>query len=98
MRVHRICIALGAAEPCKAATGDETLELSPPTLDDEKPFAVGRLSYTRGSVHLFDDTTLPVILAELSTIADFLDYLRKKEALYDEGKYVRSFSELDLLG
>lgn len=44
------------------------------------------------------DTTLPVILAELSTIADFLDYLRKKEALYDEGKYVRSFSELDLLG
>lgn len=98
MRVTRVCIALGAAERCKAATGYATLELWPPTLDDEKPFAVGRLSNTHGWVHVFDDTTLPVILAELSTIADFLDYLRKKEALYDEGKYARSFSELDLLG
>lgn len=51
-------------------------------------FAVGRLSNTHGWVHVFDDTTLPLILAELSTVADFLDYLRKKEALYDEGKYI----------
>lgn len=98
MRVTRVCIALGAAERCKAATGYATLELSPSTLDDEKPFAVGRLSNTHGWVHVLDDTTLPVIMAELSTIADFLDYLRKKEALYDGGRYVQSFSELDLLG
>ncbi|SPP97816.1 hypothetical protein [Bradyrhizobium vignae] len=98
MRVYRVCIALGAAERCKAATGYATLELSPPTVDDEKRFAVGRVSNTHGWVHVFDDTTLPIILAELSTIADFLDYLRKKEALYDGGQFVRSFSELDLLG
>jgi hypothetical protein len=98
MRVYRVCIALGAAERCKAAAGYATLELSPPTVDDEKPFAVGRLSNTHGWVHVFDETTLPVIMTELSTVADFLDYLRKKEALYDEAKYVRSFSELDLLG
>ncbi|WP_316179577.1 MULTISPECIES: hypothetical protein [unclassified Bradyrhizobium] len=98
IRITRVCIALGAAERCHAVTGYATLELSPPTLDDEKPFAVGRLSNTHGWVHVFDDTTLSVILAELSTIADFLDYMRKKEALYDEGRYVRSFSELDLLG
>jgi len=47
---------------------------------------------------VFDGTTLPVVLSELSTIADFLDYLRKKEALYTEGRYVKSNSELDLLG
>lgn len=98
MRVYRVCIALGSAERCKAATECTTLELSPPTLDDQKPFAVGRLSNTHGWVHVFDDTTLLVIMTELSTVADFLDYLRKKEALYDEGKYIRSFSELDLLG
>ncbi|WP_439924528.1 hypothetical protein [Nitrobacter sp. JJSN] len=46
MRVYRVCIALGAAERCKAATECTTLELSPPTLDDQKPFAVGRLSNT----------------------------------------------------
>lgn len=98
IRIYRICIALNASERCKAATGYSTLELSPRTLDDQKPFAVGRLSDTHGWVHVFDATTLPIILAELSTIADFLDYLRKKELLYDEGKYVRSHSELDLLG
>jgi hypothetical protein len=98
LRVHRVCIALGAIERCKAATGYSTLELSPPTLDDEKPFAVGRVSNTHGWVHVFDEMTLPVVMAELSTVADFLDYLRKTEALYGEGKHVRSFSELDLLG
>jgi hypothetical protein len=97
MRVHRILIALDASERCKAATGYPTLELSPKTLDDEKPFAVGRISDTNGWVHVFNETTLPVILSELSTVADFLGYLQKKEALYDEGKYVRSHSELDLL-
>jgi hypothetical protein len=98
MRVYRICIALNASKRCKAATGHSTLELSTETIDDEKPFAVGRLSCTDGWVHVFDETTLPIILAELSTISDFLDYLRKKETLYDEGQFVRSFSELDLLG
>jgi hypothetical protein len=37
VRVTRVCIALGAVERCKAATGYATLELSPPTLDDERP-------------------------------------------------------------
>jgi hypothetical protein len=57
----------------RRATGYSTLELSPPTLDDEKPFAVGRVSNTYGWVHVFEEMTLPVVMAELSTIADFLD-------------------------
>ncbi|KAA0069977.1 hypothetical protein [Tardiphaga sp. P9-11] len=97
MRIYRVCIALNAAERCEAATGYPTLELSPDTLDDGKPFAVGRISTARGWVHVFDEATLPVVLRELSTVADFLDYLRKKEALYDGGRYKRSFSELDLM-
>lgn len=97
LRVYRVCVALGVSERAKSATGYTTLELSPKTLDDEKPFAVGRISGTHGWVQVFDETTLPVVLRELSTIADFLDYLRKKEALYAEGKFVRSYSELDLL-
>ncbi len=38
MRVTRVCIALGAAERCKTGMGYATLELSSPTLDDERPF------------------------------------------------------------
>jgi hypothetical protein len=98
LRVYRVCIALGASERARAATGYPTLELSPKTVDDMKPFAVGHISGTNGWVHVFDETTLPVVLKELSTIADFLDYLRKKEALYAEGRFVRAFSESDLVG
>lgn len=97
IRIHRICVALNAGERCMAATGYSTLELSPDTVDDGRPFAVGRISDARGWVHVFDEVTLPVVLKELSTVADFLDYLRKKEALYDAGRFKRSFSELDLL-
>ena len=68
MRVHRILIALNASERCKAATGHPTLELSPKTVDDEKPFAVGRISDTNGWIHVFSETTLPVILSELSSL------------------------------
>lgn len=97
MRIHRICVALNAGERCMAATGYSTLELSPDTVDDGKPFAVGRISDSRGWVHVFDEVTLPVVLKELSTVADFLDYLRNKEALYDAGRYKWSYSELDLM-
>jgi hypothetical protein len=98
LRVHRVCIALGASKRSEAAAGYPTLELSPQTLDDEKPFAVGRISGTNGWMHVLDETTLPLALSELSTIADFLDYLRKKEALYTEGRFARAFSEGDLVG
>jgi len=98
IRFYRIAIALGASARSEATTGFRTLQISPFTMDDEKPFSVGRLSNTHGWVHIFDQTTLPSILAELSTVRDFLDYLQKKETLYDGGKFVRSFSELDLLG
>jgi hypothetical protein len=56
LRVHRVCIALGASERAKAATGYPTPELSRKTLDDEKPFAVGSISGTNGWVHVFDET------------------------------------------
>ena len=49
-------------------------------------------------VHVLDEFTLPIVLSELSTTADFLDYLRKKEALFASGRFAYAESELDLLG
>lgn len=50
----------------------------------------GSVPYTHGDfgkgfVHVWDEETLPLILGELDTITDFLDYLRAKEALLDNG-------------
>jgi hypothetical protein len=98
LRFHRICIALGAADRCKNATGRPTLEISPQTIDDGKAFSVGRITGALGWVHVFDETTLPLILEELNTAPDFIEYLKRKEEFYDAGKFERAASESDLLG
>lgn len=97
IRFYRVLVALNAGDRCQAATGFRTLKVSPSIHDDERPFTVGCLSNTNGWIHVFDDVTLPVVLSELSTVADFLEYLRKKEDLYDGDMFASSHSELDLL-
>jgi GNAT superfamily N-acetyltransferase len=46
-----------------------------------EPFVVGDLDPDREFVHVFDDTTLDIIMSTLDTTEDFLRYLRKKEEL-----------------
>ena len=42
----------------------------------------------RGFVHVFDEVSLPIILRELDTITDFVEYLRAKESLFSTGRIV----------
>lgn len=97
LRIHRVCIALGASKRAETETGRKTLSIAPSTTDGETSFAIGRVSAANGWVHVFDDETLSAVLSELSTTPDFLDYLRKKEALFDGGRFAGAESELDLL-
>jgi hypothetical protein len=91
MIVHKIIVAHGAAEACKAfsddnvsgslaiAYGDKSDGLNAPfliELDREDP------------VHVFDTHTLPIVLEELDTIFDLSTYLDAK---------VRAIGELQLL-
>jgi hypothetical protein len=43
------------------------------------PFAVGNIDTTKGFVHVFDDTSLEIVLQTLDTVTDFVEYLSKKE-------------------
>ena len=97
IQVHRVCIALGASERSKAETGKNSLTVSAVVEGDAQCFTVGHVNQQWGWVHVIDDETLPVVLNELSTVMDFLDYLRKKERLIESGKFVYAESELDLL-
>lgn len=47
--------------------------------DHREPFVIGDFDPDRTFVHVFDDTTLDVIMATLDTTPDFLTYLREKE-------------------
>ncbi|MBX3402529.1 MAG: SEC-C domain-containing protein [Phycisphaeraceae bacterium] len=104
MRVHRICVALGAKQKCRELFGGSgSLPQLLPTTPKQGtplvslPFTIMQADYGSGIVHVFDDVTLDIVLGELDTIADFSEYLQRKEALLDRGVLSGVAGEEDLL-
>lgn len=52
----------------------------------------------KGFIHFFDQQSFPIILKELDTITDFINYLDAKEKFFDSGKNVYFNSEEELMG
>ena len=106
-KIHRIVVAHGASERCKAELGGSgSLMLFPAITgfdhikaisDGGRPFAVGQVDPTKGYVHIFDDTSLAIILGKLDTITDFVSYLQKKESFVLSGQLLGSAGEEELL-
>ena len=98
---HRIVVAHDGARKCRESLGGSgSLMLDSELIGDEhlkRPFTVGRVS-DKGFVHVFDDTTLNVVMRQLDTISDFVDYLVKKEALFSGKLEVFAAGEEELLG
>lgn len=44
-----------------------------------RPFMIGQVDPARGYVHVFDDTSLEIVMSTLDTVSDFVEYLTKKE-------------------
>ena len=64
---------------------------------DCEPFVVGDLDPTGSYVHVMDDVTLDILLAELDTVVDFTEYLTKKVAFLRSGRLRSAAGEQDLL-
>jgi hypothetical protein len=104
---HRIIVALGAQQRCqvdRGGSGSLTLaaEISGAAHYDLRqgnvqPFCVGQVDSLPGHLHVLDDCTLPLILKEADTVADFVAYLEFKEHLLASGKVSRIAGEEDLL-
>ncbi|UWU66097.1 hypothetical protein [Bradyrhizobium sp. NC92] len=97
MRVHRVCVALGALDRAEAETGTRALKIEPAVLNDSVRFTVGTTDMAAGWVHVFDDTSLTIALSELSTITDFIHYLDSKVALMQSGNFKFADAETDIL-
>jgi hypothetical protein len=86
LRIHRIAVALGARERCRQFFGGGSGSLMTwSTLEENelRPFTLGKeVCGERFFVHVFDEVTLPIVMRERDTIADFCHYLRKKEELF----------------
>lgn len=85
-RYHLVLTVHGVAAACRAmlgGTGSLMMRTDVRGFEaHEVPFVIGDLDPTRTFVHVFDDTTLDLVMSTLDTATDFLRYLRQKERLF----------------
>ena len=106
-RVHRVVVAHGVSDRCRAYHGGTGTLMITPYITGEAhfnypaqpvmPFAVGDIDAARGFVHILDDQALDTLLSTLDTLPDFLRYLDRKEALVRSGRLGGATGEDDLL-
>lgn len=60
-------------------------------------FSLKMGDFGKGYVHVFDERSLPIILQELDTITDFIDFLKAKEEFANKNIYHIAFSGEDYL-
>ncbi|MGB8522326.1 MAG: SEC-C domain-containing protein [Candidatus Acidiferrales bacterium] len=98
---HRIVVAHDASRACRERLGGSgSLMLDSSLTSDahfKMPFAIGQLNPDKGYVHVFDDTTLNIVMSTLDTITDFTAYLAKKEQFLTGKTVVHAAGEEELL-
>ena len=98
---HRIVVAHDASRVCRERFGGSgSLMLDTHLAGDEhlkKSFVIGRIDAAKGYVHVFDDTSLNIVMTYLDTVSDFVAYLTKKEQLLTSGVHVLATGEEELL-
>lgn len=105
-KIHRVVVAHAASDRCKEQFGGSgSLMLDPSVVgpihdldvSTARPFVIGDLDPSRGYVHVLDDTSLDIVMRELDTTADFIQYLTKKEVFFRSGRLMFAAGEEELL-
>lgn len=98
---HRIVVAHDASRACREKLGGSgSLMLHSGLVGDlhqNMPFTIGQIDPARGYVHVFDDTTLHIVMSTLDTITDFVAYLTKKEKFLTSKRMIHAAGEEELL-
>lgn len=103
-RFHLVAVTRGSREAALAHNHGEGLGSFALSSNIEgvahhdTPFVIGLPEPEKHFVHVFDEVSIELLLSELDTAADFLDYLRKREALLGRrGTHVTAYGEEELL-
>lgn len=64
----------------------------------KKPFILCDVNKSKTFVHIFDEFSIDLVINELGTISDFLNYLKTKENLIRKYNLLNVLGEEDLLG
>ena len=87
VRFHLIAVTRGSREAVLAYKNDEGMGsflLNSAIKGNEhfnRPFVIGLPEPSKDFVHVFDEVSIDILLNELDTVSDFLDYLKKRETL-----------------
>ncbi len=60
------------------------------------PFSIGKISADE-FVHVFNESTIDLVLREFDTAHDFISYLTQRESLLNSAKHVTAVSEADII-
>lgn len=99
-KIHKIVVAHGAKDACKRFSENNiygSIGVSYGPTDDrtEYPFLVSLQSTQK--IHLFDAHNLKIILGELDTFFDFVNFISEKERAIDQYQFLSYCGEEDLL-
>jgi hypothetical protein len=99
---HWIIVAHDASRACREKLGGSgSLMLDNTVIGDlhlaHMPFTIGQIDPAKGYVHVFDDTTLNIVMSTLDTVTDFTAYLTKKEQFLTGKIFVHAAGEEELL-
>ena len=103
-QIHRVIITSNMSKTCSEfyGGGSSGTFILTPTLEGDQhfafPFQVGNVNPNKGYVHVFNELSISIVLAELDTVGDFLDYLKKREVLMLSGNVCSIAGEEELLG
>lgn len=100
LEIHKIAVANGAAEACLKhfRGGSGSLVVSPSENPlNPSPFCIPNPAGEKDFVHVFDEAHLHVVMQELDTIVDFVEYLRSRRKIIANQNLVMSAGEEDLL-
>ena len=87
-RIHLVAVTRGSSNHSQSYWGrgsSGSLFIDTSLIGDQHmsaPFRVGWPLPNKRFVHVFDETTLDIVLNELDTVSDFVEYLKKKESLF----------------
>lgn len=98
---HRIVVARNATKRFREhVRGRGSLIIAPEIIGDAHravPFRLGQVNPARGYVHVLDDVALDILLGELDTVSDFVNYLARKEKFVASGQLGMAAGEEELL-
>lgn len=104
VRFHLVAVTRGSRDAALAAQGGEGFGSFGVcnTLEGDAhltaPFLIGLPEPNKQFVHVFDEVSIELLMSELDTAIDFIDYLKAREALLgSHGMNVSAFGEEDLM-